>query len=58
MPAGVFFERYEKVLAFIKWPIHKIAAGLLLIYALPLVAPGEYLVRIAKWKAAWDLAAA
>ncbi|MGC9131524.1 MAG: branched-chain amino acid ABC transporter permease [Pyrobaculum sp.] len=56
----MFFERYEKVLAFIKWPIHKIglAAGLLLIYALPLVAPSEYLVRIVIWIAAWALAAA
>jgi branched-chain amino acid transport system permease protein len=60
MPAGVFFEKHEKVLAFVKWPIHKVAllVGLPLAFLWPLVFPSDYLLRVAIWVIVWSLAAA
>ena len=60
MPAGVFFERYEKDMAFVKWPIHKVALalGLATIYLWPLALPNDYLMRLAVWMAAWAVSAA
>jgi len=60
MPAGVFFEKYEKVLAFIKWPIHKVALliGLPVAFLWPLAFPHDYLIRVAIWIIVWSLAAA
>jgi len=59
MPAGVFFEKYEKDMAYIKWPIHyiSIAAFIPILYILPLFA-GDYVLRLAMWVMAWSLSAA
>ncbi len=60
MPAGIFFERYRRDMAFLKWPIHYVglAIGMAALYLWPLAAGYDYLLRLAIWIAAWSMAAA
>ncbi|MEM1570672.1 MAG: branched-chain amino acid ABC transporter permease [Pyrobaculum sp.] len=60
MPAGIFFEKYKKDQAFIKWPIHYVATAVAipLLYLWPLAYGNEYLIRLAIWVSCWSLAAA
>ncbi|MFN3804885.1 MAG: branched-chain amino acid ABC transporter permease [Pyrobaculum sp.] len=60
MPAGIFFTSYKKDQAYIKWPIHYVAIGVLIpaLYLWPLATGGEYLLRLALWVMAWSLSAA
>lgn len=60
MPAGVFFERYERDMAIIRWPIHRaaLAVGLAAVYLWPLAAGSPYLLTLAIQVMAWSMAAA
>lgn len=60
MPAGVFFERHEKEMAFIRWPIHRaaLAAGLAALYLWPLASSSPYYMTLTMQVMAWTMAAA
>ncbi len=60
MPAGIFFDKYSRDMAFLKWPVHYVglAVGMATLYLWPLAAGYDYLLRLAIWIAAWSMAAA